>query len=120
MKEDSRRFSIWRRDAQIRILLSMSKVGTSEVERLAALARIELTPAEVADFAVDLGEIVGFVEQLRTAKIEGVEPTDQVTGLENVTRFDKVRQAAQTREELLANAPEQQNGYIKVARVRGS
>lgn len=96
----------------------MSKIGTEEVERLARLARIGLTPEETERFAVELGQIVSFVEQLQSVDISDARPTDQVTGLVNVLRDDEVRPAAQSREELLKNAPAQENGYIKVARVR--
>lgn len=95
----------------------MPKLDTTEVERLAALARIKLTPAETEHFAAELGAIMGFVEQLQAVDVAGLEPTDHVTGLENVMRPDEVRPAQQSREELLANAPEQQDGFIKVRRV---
>ena len=96
----------------------MSKIGTAEIERLAKLARLGLTPEETEQFAAELGQIVGFVEQLQSVPIEGVDPTDQVTGLTNVMREDEVRPARQSREELLSNAPESEDGYIKVSRVR--
>jgi aspartyl-tRNA(Asn)/glutamyl-tRNA(Gln) amidotransferase subunit C len=96
----------------------MSKIGTAEVERLAKLARIGLTTEETEQFAAELGQIVEFVEQLQKVKVDGVEPTDQVTGLTSVLRDDVVRPASQTREQLLANAPDQEDGYIKVTRVR--
>ena len=96
----------------------MSKIGTEEVERLAKLARIGLTEAETEQFAAELRQIVGFVEQLQSVDVDKVGPTDQVTGLTNVLREDEVRPAVQSREELLANAPDQEAGYIKVARVK--
>ena len=96
----------------------MSKIGTTEVERLARLARIGLTAVETERFAAELGQIVDFVEQLQAVDVNEVEPTDQVAGLTNVLRADLVRPAAQTRDQLLANAPDQESGYIKVPRVR--
>ena len=95
----------------------MSKITEAEVERVAKLARIGVTPAEAKSLAGELDAIVGFVEQLQTVDIEGVEPTDQVTGLENVLRDDIVKPATQSRAELLANAPESKDGYIVVKRV---
>jgi aspartyl-tRNA(Asn)/glutamyl-tRNA(Gln) amidotransferase subunit C len=94
----------------------MSKIGTTEVERIARLARIELSPEETATMAVEIGHILEFVEQLNQVDITGIEPTDQVTGLEDVWREDVVRPSV-SREELLANAPEQKDGYIVVKRV---
>ncbi len=95
----------------------MSKITTDEVERIAKLARIGVTPAEAKNLAGELDAIVDFVEQLQAVDIEGVEPTDQVTGLENVLRDDVVKRASQNRDELLANAPQVQDGYIVVKRV---
>ena len=96
----------------------MSKIGVIEVERVAKLARIGLSAAEAAQMSVELGQIVGFVEQLANVDIEGVEPTDQVTGLIDVWRED-VALPSLPREALLANAPEQKDGYIVVKRVLG-
>ena len=67
--------------------------------------------------SVELGQIVEFVEQLQAVDTTNVEPTDQVTGLVDVMRPDEIRSNNLTREELLANAPEQENGYVKVRRV---
>ncbi len=94
----------------------MSKLGTTETTRIARLARIGLTPDETAAMAVELDRIVTFVEQLQEVNIEGVEPTDQVTGLVDVWREDEVT-PSMPREQLLANAPAQKNGYIVVKRV---
>jgi aspartyl-tRNA(Asn)/glutamyl-tRNA(Gln) amidotransferase subunit C len=94
----------------------MSKITPEEVRRIAALANIGLNESEVAPMAAELDRIVGFVEQLQQVDTAGIEPTDQVTGLQDVTRPDEVRQDY-TREELLANAPDQQDGYFKVKRV---
>ena len=94
----------------------MSKIGTTEVERIAKLARIGLSPEEVSQMSVELGRILEFVDQLQAVDVEGTAPTDQVTGLEDVWREDVVR-PSMPREQLLANAPEQKDGYIVVKRV---
>jgi aspartyl-tRNA(Asn)/glutamyl-tRNA(Gln) amidotransferase subunit C len=96
----------------------MSNIGVTEVERVAKLARIGLSPEEASRLSVELGQIVGFVEQLAQVDVEGVVPTDQVTGLVDVWREDVVKPSL-PREELLANAPAQQDGYIVVKRVLG-
>lgn len=94
----------------------MSKLGTAEIERIAKLARIELSPEETASLAAELTAIVGFVEQLSSVDIEGVAPTDQVTGLVDVWRDDEVVPSI-PREVLMANVPEMKDGYIVVKRV---
>jgi aspartyl-tRNA(Asn)/glutamyl-tRNA(Gln) amidotransferase subunit C len=95
----------------------MSKIGTEEVRRIAALAHIGLSDEEAASMSVELGQIMEFVEQLQSVDTTDIEPTDQVTGLVDVMRPDEVRAVSLSREELLANAPEQQDGYVKVRRV---
>ncbi len=95
----------------------MSKIGTTEVERIAKLARLGLSADETAQMAVELGRIVEFVTQLAAVDIEGVEPTDQVTGLVDVWREDVVK-PSMDRTTLLANAPAQKDGFIVVKRVQ--
>jgi aspartyl-tRNA(Asn)/glutamyl-tRNA(Gln) amidotransferase subunit C len=94
----------------------MSKIGIAEVERVAALAHIGLSPEETAEMAAQIGQIVGFVEQLQGVDVAGVAPTDQVNGLVDVTRVDEVRPGL-SREAALANAPAQKDGYFMVKRV---
>jgi aspartyl-tRNA(Asn)/glutamyl-tRNA(Gln) amidotransferase subunit C len=94
----------------------MSKITPDEVRRIASLANIGLKESEIKDLAAELDQIVDFVEQLQKVKTENIEPTNQVTGLVDVWRADEIRKGL-SREELLANAPEQQDGYIRVKRV---
>lgn len=94
----------------------MSKISEDEVKRIARLARIGLSDAEVAKMSDELGNILTFVEQLQKVDISDTLPTDQVTGLEDVWREDVV-QPSPPREQLLANAPAQKDGYIVVKRV---
>jgi len=94
----------------------MSKIDPAEVERIAKLARIGLKPSQITAMAAELSRIVEFVEQLQQVDITGVKPTDQVTGLEDVMRKDVVT-PSMPREQLLANAPAQKDGYIVVKRV---
>ncbi len=92
------------------------KITPDEVRRIAQLANIGLDEAQVVPMAKELDQIVGFVEQLQSVDTGDVAPTDQVTGLVDVFRPDEVGQEF-SREELLANAPAQQDGYFKVKRV---
>jgi len=94
----------------------MSKIGTTEVERIAKLARIGLSADEVSKMSAELGQILQFVEQLQSVDIEGVVATDQVNGLVDVTREDVVR-PSMNRDLLLSNAPASRDGYVVVKRV---
>ncbi len=95
----------------------MAKFTREDVLKLAKLAKLELSDDEVGSFAVELKEILGYVEQLQDVDIEGLEPTSQVTGLTNITRADEVVDYGVTPQELLKNVPAVKDGQIKVKRV---
>jgi aspartyl-tRNA(Asn)/glutamyl-tRNA(Gln) amidotransferase subunit C len=95
----------------------MTKLSREDILKLAALARLGLTDAEVDEFSVELTAILQYVEQLSTVDIEGLEPTSQVTGLTNVTRDDVVKSYGYKPEVLLKNVPVTENNYIKVKRM---
>lgn len=95
----------------------MSKITTADIEKLATLARVGLTEAEKKSLAGEMSSILEYVKQLDEVDVKNVEPTSQVTGLRNVTRNDEVIRSEIGREELLSNAPETENGFIKVKSV---
>ncbi len=86
---------------------------------VAQLARIELSKAEETKFAGQLGAVLENFELLNKVDTNGIEPTAQVTGLTNVFRDDEVKNSGdrESRDELLSNAPEVDDGSIKVPGV---
>lgn len=64
-------------------------LSQDQVKRVAQLAGLELTEKEVAKFQKQLSQILDYVDQLNEVNAKGVEPTSQVTGLENVFREDE-------------------------------
>ncbi len=95
----------------------MSTITTDDVRHLATLSSLELSDEAVESLRADLDNIVSYIEQLSSLDTSGVEPTYQVTGLENVWRHDEVKQSEVTREDLLALAPEATNDSVKVPKV---
>lgn len=95
----------------------MASISKDEVVHLASLSNISLTDEEVESMQGDLENILQYVSQLSTLDTDGVEPTYQVSGLQNVDREDEVIDYGVTREELLATAPEQKDNQIKVPKV---
>jgi aspartyl-tRNA(Asn)/glutamyl-tRNA(Gln) amidotransferase subunit C len=87
-----------------------------DVEYVAELARIKLTPEEVATFRSQLGHILEHVAKLNELDVAGVEPTAHSFPLYNVFRADEVRPSL-PREEALANAPRQAQGLFLVTKV---
>lgn len=94
----------------------MAKITPDEVRHIAALANIGLSDTEITQMTAELERIVDFVEQLQSVDTQDVPTTDQVTGLVDGFRPDVVKSDL-AREELLANAPDQQDGFFKVKRV---
>lgn len=97
----------------------MSKLTQEDIVKLARLARLELSEAEVAEYADELSAILQYVEQLGSVDVTGLKPTNQVTGLVNVTREDVVGSYGYEPEELRENLPALQNDHIKVKRMIG-
>lgn len=95
----------------------MARVSKEDVGHLAKLARIALSAGETEQIRTELEAILGYVEKLGSVDTNKVEPTSQVTGLTDVWRPDKAKPSKLTREELLRNAPETKDGYIKVKKV---
>ena len=94
----------------------MTNISTSDIQHLAGLSSLALADDEVDRLRQDLENIIGYIEQLGELDTAGVEPTYQVTGLENVWREDEV-QSGVSREALLNLAPEKQNNQVKVPQV---
>jgi aspartyl-tRNA(Asn)/glutamyl-tRNA(Gln) amidotransferase subunit C len=95
----------------------MSQLTKEEVLKLARLARLRLTDAEVEKYTKELGEILTYVELLSAVDTEGLKPTNQVTGLHNVYRSDEVIEYTAKPEELLKATPKNKDGYIQVKRM---
>lgn len=95
----------------------MADITKTTIQKLAKLADIGLSDEEVEAMTTELGSIVGWVEQLQAVDVDGIEPTYQVTGLQDAFRADEVKRDNPDRGVLLANAPDQQDGFIKVPRV---
>jgi len=94
------------------------KLTKEQVNHIAKLARLGLSDKERRKFQKELSAILDFVEKLNEAKTDKVEPTAQVTGLENVSRQDKGRaKSKREREKLLELAPETKDDYVKVKAV---
>jgi aspartyl-tRNA(Asn)/glutamyl-tRNA(Gln) amidotransferase subunit C len=92
-------------------------ISRDEVLHLAQLSNLQLSDDEVAGLQTDLGNILQYVQQLGELDTTGVEPTYQVTDLENVMREDVVQPHDANREALLALSPDQEKNQIKVPKV---
>ena len=93
-------------------------LSLEEVRRIAALARLRLTPEEERTFAGQLSAILDHVAQLRELDVSSVAPMTHALadGEPTELRADAL-QASLPPEEALANAPAREGTYFKVPRI---
>jgi aspartyl-tRNA(Asn)/glutamyl-tRNA(Gln) amidotransferase subunit C len=87
-------------------------LSRADVEKVALLARLRLSDAELETITGELAQIVAYVDQLGEVNTEGVEPMAHAIEVANVFRDDRVTTSL-PREEALANAPHHdERGYL--------
>jgi aspartyl-tRNA(Asn)/glutamyl-tRNA(Gln) amidotransferase subunit C len=92
------------------------KLSKDEVQKIAQLARLELSEQEKDQFANQLSDVLSYFEKLKKVDTENVETTAQVTGLENVYRDDQVDQC-DIQKDLIEQAAESDDDLIKTKNV---
>jgi len=91
-------------------------ISRTEVAHLAALARLEVTEAELDTFAAQLGQIVSAVARVAEVAADDIPPTSHSVPLTNVFRPDVVTPSLD-RAEVLAGAPAAEDGRFRVPRM---
>lgn len=91
-------------------------LSIEEVRKIAKMARIHLTPEEEIRHAVTMSSVLDFINILNELDVEGIEPTAQVTGLEDVLREDVARDCIY-KKELIAQMPSININQLKVPAV---
>ena len=91
-------------------------VDATTVRRIAHLARIAVTDAEVPHLQGELNAMLAFVEQLSEVDIDGVEPMTSVMPMEMKKRADVVTDGRNP-EAIVANAPAAQEDFFLVPKV---
>jgi len=95
----------------------MTQISISDVHHLAQLSSLQLDEAEAQALKVDLEDIIGYINHLSEIDTTGVEPTYQVTDLQNVWRDDEVDTYGIDAAQLVSLAAESEHGQIKVPKV---
>ena len=91
-------------------------VDAATVRRIAHLARIAVTEAEIPHLQGELNAMLAFVEQLNEVDVTGVEPMTSVTPMEMKKRPDVVNDG-EIVDEVVANAPETRDHFFLVPKV---
>jgi aspartyl-tRNA(Asn)/glutamyl-tRNA(Gln) amidotransferase subunit C len=87
-------------------------ISRQDIEKVALLARLQLSEAELNTMTDQLAQIVGYVDQLAEVNTGGVEPMAHAIELKNIFAQDEVKPSL-PREEALANAPHHdERGYL--------
>lgn len=86
------------------------------IENVAKLARLELSPDEKDEFSRQLNGIIQYVEKINELDTSGVEPADHIVEVSNVFRDDAVQESID-RSELEKIAPDFREGHIVVPKI---
>jgi aspartyl-tRNA(Asn)/glutamyl-tRNA(Gln) amidotransferase subunit C len=99
-------------------MVMAQRLSDEEVAKIAALARIELSPDDTALFAQQLGDILAYVNELQAVDTTGIEPTSHPLPLDLVWRADTPVPSLD-RSRLLEGAPgtSPRTGLFKVPKV---
>jgi aspartyl-tRNA(Asn)/glutamyl-tRNA(Gln) amidotransferase subunit C len=91
-------------------------VDEETTRRVAHLARIRVDEAHIPALSADLSRILAFAEQLAEVDVAGVEPMTSVTPMKLKLREDVITDGDR-REDILANAPNSEDGFFTVPKV---
>ncbi len=86
------------------------------VSHIAKLANLPLKPEEKEKFEKQLEQTLQYIDNLKEIDTAGKQPTNQVTGLENVFKDDEVTTSL-SQEDVLKNAKSTHNGLFKVKAI---
>ena len=91
-------------------------ISDETIEYVGILAKLELSDEEKEQAKSDMGRMLDYIDKLGELDTMGVEPMSHVFPVQNVFREDVVTNG-DTREQLLANAPEQKDGMFMVPKT---
>jgi len=92
------------------------KITLDEVERVALLARLQLTADEKSQLTLQLDAILEYVDKLNELDTAAVEPFAHATETTIALRADAVTNQPNP-EALLANAPDRDGTFFKVPKI---
>lgn len=92
------------------------KITKEQVEKVAHLARLNLTEEEKEQMTKDMEAIIEFADQINALDISDVAPTAHIIPINNVFRKDEI-QPSMDRDLLLSNAPSKEQGCFSVPKT---
>jgi len=98
--------------------MNVKTFTSTDVQKIAKLAHIPITDDQANELAQGFTKTMKVVDTLSEVDVLHIEPTSQVTGLENVFREDEIDTTRMfTQEQALANAKRTHNGFFVVDQV---
>jgi aspartyl-tRNA(Asn)/glutamyl-tRNA(Gln) amidotransferase subunit C len=92
------------------------KLTRADVLKVARLARLKLTDAEIDDYTEKLGSVLAYVDSLNEIDTEEIEPMVHAVELSNIFRPDAVTPSL-ARDAALANAPKTDGQFFLVPQI---
>ncbi len=93
-------------------------ISKEQVEHIAELSHLQLSPRSLEKFQKELSSILGYIEKLEKLDTDNVEPLTHAAGKASEGREDKVDKDREfSQKAALQNAPEKEDGYIQVKSV---
>ncbi len=92
------------------------QITDNEILHIAKLARLKLADNEIQSYKKNLQEIIDFTETINKIDTNNIGETIGVNENYNVFRKDEIKQES-NKEELLANAPSQDEGMFRIPKV---
>ncbi len=93
-----------------------SSITEEDVRKIAALAKLSLTPEEISRYQSQFVKILDSIAQLSRLNVENVPPTSSVLGLKNAFREDQAV-PFEKNHALIDNAPEKDGPFFKVPKI---
>ena len=91
-------------------------ISREDVEHVARLARLALTPEELERMRAQLNAILVHIDALKAVNTDGVEPTSHAVPVVNVLREDEPRPSCPP-DDMLRNAPDRAGQFFRVPRI---
>ncbi|MFA5424155.1 MAG: Asp-tRNA(Asn)/Glu-tRNA(Gln) amidotransferase subunit GatC [Phycisphaerae bacterium] len=92
------------------------RISKAEVRKVAKLARLQPSEAEVEEFTEQLAAILQYVEKMNELDTQNVEPLAHCLVVHNVFREDEIKESLGT-EKTLANAPQREGEFFRVPKI---
>ncbi len=94
----------------------MTKISSSDVRKVAQLARLELPEDQIETYTEQIKEILSYVDQLQEIDTENIPPTTRAVEVVNAMRDDLIEVNC-SREDLLNQAPQREGDFFRVPKI---